>query len=315
MLTRAIAAAAITALLVLLTAGAAFAGGGEGVVVTCEGNAPSPGCTVGVSAPGTPGGPIVGRPVSAQGGSGAQVCHGPTGQVLACSLPGYGWLGVNGCYYKLDPTWHPPAGDTADQPPAGEAGAYYDMSCFGVAGTGEEILWLPVGAPGTAPIPAPAVLGRQASNQLRLSVGTLEASPAPAAEQLVNLPTWVWLANWQPLSAAAAVPGESVTATARPVSATWTFGDGSHVICDGPGTPYTTSASPTESSPTCGHTYTTSSAAEPTGAFPVTVTVRWSVTWAGGGETGTEPPLTATATTAFRVAESQAVNTLPNAAG
>jgi hypothetical protein len=41
----------------------------------------------------------------------------------------------------------------------------------------------------------------------------------------------------------------------------------------------------------------------------VTVTVTWAVTWTGGGETGTEPDLQATETTAFRVAESQAVNT------
>ncbi|MGC9537782.1 hypothetical protein [Streptomyces sp. UG1] len=35
----------------------------------------------------------------------------------------------------------------------------------------------------------------------------------------------------------------------------------------------------------------------------------WAVTWAGAGESGTFPDLTTTSTTAFRVAESQALNT------
>lgn len=314
MLSRALTLAAVVSALTLIPCSAALAGGGIGVTVNCQGNDPQPDCTVGAAAPGSAGGLIVGQPAADRGSSGSQVCHAPDGTVVPCSLPGYGWLGTNGCYYQVDPTWHPPVGDTADQPPAGQAGAYYDVSCLGVAGTGEAIQWLPAGAPGTAPISAPAVLGQQATNQLTLSVGTLEASPAPTADQLVNLPTWVWLADWQPVSAAATVPGESVTATARPVSATWTFGDGSHLTCDGPGTPYTAADSPTASSPTCGHTYTRSSAAEPGGAFPVTVTVTWSVTWTGGGETGTEPPLTATEATALRVAESQAVNTVPNGA-
>jgi hypothetical protein len=311
--TVSIAAVLAAVLVVFGMTAVARADGGIGVTVNCQGNRPQPGCTVGVTAPGTPGGTTVGLPVAAQGSSGTQVCHFD-GKAVACSLPGYGWLGSNGCYYRLDPTWHPPAGDTADLPPAGEAGAYYDVSCLNLGGTGVAIVWLPAGAPGTAPIPAPAVLGQQATNQLTLTVGTIDASPAASGEQLVNLPTWVWLADWQPVTATAAVPGESVTATARPVSATWTFGDGSQVTCAGPGTPYTAGDSPSSPSPTCGHTYTESSADEPGGVFPVTVTVRWALTWAGGGETGTEPALQATATTAFRVAESQAVNTAPNAA-
>lgn len=234
------------------------------------------------------------------------------GKAVPCSLPGYGWLGANGCYYRTDPTWQPPASDVADRPPPGQAGAFYDVSCLKMAGTGVAIVWLPAGtAPG--PPPAPAVLARQATNRLTLSVGGIEASPPAGDEQLVNLPTWVWLGGWAPVSASAAVPGVSVTATARPTSAVWTFGDGSRVVCAGPGSPYRAGDDPHAPSPTCGHTYTRPSSGQPGGAFPVRVTVSWSVSWAGGGQGGTEPALQTIARATFRVAESQAVNTVPNA--
>ena len=315
MLSRSAALVLVAGLLLVGAAHSAAAhGGGGGFTVSCQPGQASPGCTVGATSPGRAGSPGTTPPAGTGSGTAAPTTCMSDGKSVPCSLPGYGWLGADGCYYQLDPKWRPPAGDTADQPPAGQAGAYYDMSCLNTPGTGEAIVWLPAGAPGTAPIPAPALLGRQATNQLALRVGTLDASPAANTEQLVNLPTWVWLADWKPVSAAAAVPGESVIATARPVKATWTFGDGSHLTCDGPGTPFTAADSPTGSSPTCGHTYTRSSAAEPDGVFPVTVTETWLVSWTGGGLTGTEPPLTATATTTFRVAESQAVNTVPNGA-
>ncbi|MHB8451693.1 MAG: hypothetical protein ACYDAQ_14805 [Mycobacteriales bacterium] len=307
--------AATTSVAVLVLAGVAQADGGQGVTVTCEASDPLPGCTVAAQTPGQPGGGISSAPVTAQGGvSGGGLCHGALGQVAPCSLPGYGWLGSNGCYYQLDTTWQPPVWDTADQPPAGQAGAFYDMTCLGVSGTGVGIVWLAAGSVGGQPLPAPGVLAQQATNQLGLTLGTIEASPAPGADQLVNLPTWVWLASWAPVSASATVPGESVTATARPTSATWTFGDGSRVVCRGPGTPYTAADSPNAPSPTCGHTYTTSSAGEPGGAYPVQVTVSWSISWVGGGRRGTEPAIQTSTATRFRVAESQAVNTTPSSA-
>jgi hypothetical protein len=105
------------------------------------------------------------------------------------------------------------------------------------------------------------------------------------------------------------VPGESVTATATPVSVTWHPGDGSTVTCQGAGTPYTSADNPA-ASPDCGHTYTSSSAGQPGGAFQATATITWDITWQGGGGAGGAlPPLFTTATAAFRVAESQALTT------
>ena len=108
----------------------------------------------------------------------------------------------------------------------------------------------------------------------------------------------------------ATVPGESVTATATPVSVTWHPGDGSTVTCQGAGTPYTSADNPGSASPDCGHTYTTSSAGQPGGAFQATATITWDITWRGaGGAGGVLPPLFTTAVAAFQVAESQALDT------
>jgi hypothetical protein len=106
------------------------------------------------------------------------------------------------------------------------------------------------------------------------------------------------------------VPGESVTATATPVSVTWHPGDGTTVTCQGAGAPYTSADNPAAASPDCGHTYTSSSAGQPGGAFTATATITWDVTWQGaGGAGGALAPLFTTAVAAFRVAESQALNT------
>jgi hypothetical protein len=140
----------------------------------------------------------------------------------------------------------------------------------------------------------------------------IRSSPAENALQLTNLPTWLWInpAEWVPESKTATVPGESVTATATPVSVTWHPGDGSTVTCHGAGTPYTSADNPAAASPDCGHTYTSSSAGQPGGAFTASATITWDITWQGaGGAGGALPPLFTTATAAFQVAESQALNT------
>jgi hypothetical protein len=131
----------------------------------------------------------------------------------------------------------------------------------------------------------------------------------PSGDQLVNLPTWLSLdaGSWQSQSATASVPGVSVTATARPVRAVWSLGEGGSVTCTGPGTPWQPGTDPMASSPDCGYTYRHSSARAPGSAFSVTVTVTWEVTWAGAGQSGTIAGLSTTGTVPVRVAESQAV--------
>lgn len=200
-----------------------------------------------------------------------------------------------------------------DAPRPGRSGAWYVYKCM-QDGVRDAVyrppVWIPDAPkrPGQAALPSPAQLARAAYNQLRLPSPDIEANPA--GEQLVGLPTWLWMGRneWSPVSATASVPGVSVTAVARPTSVVWSLGDGTTVTCAGPGTSYTASASPTQTSPDCGHTYRTSSAGRPDGAFAVSATVHWRVTWSGAGQSGVFPDMTTVSNAAFRVAESQALN-------
>ncbi|MBI1759245.1 MAG: hypothetical protein HYR62_08480 [Actinobacteria bacterium] len=167
-------------------------------------------------------------------------------------------------------------------------------------------VWLPDAA---APV-SPAALAQEAVSRLRLPTPVIRLNPAPPAPQLVFVPTWLWLdpSVWRPVAATASVPGLSVTATATPVRAVWVTGDGATVTCTGAGTPWRVGGDPSAASPSCGHTYRTSSARQPGGVFPVRVSVTWAVSWRGGGSAGGVPDLVTTGVVAVRVVQSNAVN-------
>ena len=139
-----------------------------------------------------------------------------------------------------------------------------------------------------------------------------DPTTSPELDQIVNLPTWLWLdAGWRTLTSTASVPGVSVTVRAAPEVAIWTMGDGAQVVCDGPGTPYNFALPPNGQSSNCTHTYPRSSASQPDARYRASVTVQWRASWsvsgfAGGGDLGTIDR-----TTAFsvRVGEVQALNT------
>jgi hypothetical protein len=287
-------------------ASSAWADGGSSSVACQQSSAP--GCTV--TAGTTRVVPASGSSVQQQPGvTNGGTCTDWRGKPAPCTDPTWGWMGSNGCYWKVDTDYQPPAWDTADQH-QGETGAWFLFTCLGpFPGTGGGLVWLPTTGGPAAPPPPPEVLARQAVNQLTLGAPPIETSPKGA--QLVNVPTWLWLARsaWAPVSATASVPGESVTATARPSTVTWALGDGTTVSCQGPGTPYAPGGDPSAPSPDCGHTYRRSSAGEPGEAFAVSATVTWSVTWEGGGQSGSLPALTTTTSATLRVAESQAINT------
>jgi len=294
MLTRllrraAVAAAAATAL-VFLTQVPALAGGGPGgsgsggFGYSQCGQSSSPQCTVTAGsgpATGTPGtasiggGTTGGTTTVSTGGTATGGCSGTVNKTFGCVLAG--------CNITVQ-TLACPIGVGGAAPPTG----------------------------GGAPVLlAPGVLAQLAVKYLRLPDPVIRSSPAPGALQLTRLPVWLWVAAnaWQPQSKTAQVPGESVTATATPVSAAWSMGNGTTVTCKGPGTPYG-GGNPAAASPTCGYTYEESSAGQPGGAYRVTVTITWDITWQGtGGAGGALAPLQTVAAAEFRVAESQALNT------
>jgi hypothetical protein len=126
----------------------------------------------------------------------------------------------------------PTDGDLSHQ---GEEGQWYAYWCGDGANLWLGNLWVPLSRPAVAPI----VLAQMARRYLPLPPPGIQTSPAASSDQIVNVPTWLWVdpATWGPRSATASVPNESATATAVPVMVTWTMGDGSQVVCRGPGTP------------------------------------------------------------------------------
>ncbi|MBT8228009.1 MAG: hypothetical protein HKP61_13390 [Dactylosporangium sp.] len=181
-------------------------------------------------------------------------------------------------------------------------GAWYERICL-LPGGGEAVsaaFWLT-----DDQVISPATVARQAVARLTLPTLVLRWNPAPPADQILYIPTWLWVdsVSWVPQSATASVPGLSVTATATPTRVVFATGDGNSVTCDGPGTAWQSGMDPLSASPTCGYTYPAP------GAYTLTATVTWTVTWAGGGTSGTVDPLTTSASQQVRVVEAGAVNT------
>jgi hypothetical protein len=197
----------------------------------------------------------------------------------------------------------------AAQPGQGP-GAWYVFQCTS-PGARDALyrppVWIPDAAPGAAP--DPEALAEQARNRLGLDGPRIGMSPV--GDQLVRLPTWLWLdaAGWHQAAATAAADGVSVTAVARPVAVVWSMGDGATVTCNGPGTQFKAGGDPKAASPDCGYTYRSRSLDSPGGAFRVTATVRWDVSWAGAGRAGVFPGLTTVSATAARVIDIPALTT------
>jgi hypothetical protein len=232
---------------------------------------------------------------------GPSTCRNNLGQQVACVDGQFGTIGPDGCYLKPVA----PVGSTA------ATGSWYERLCA-VPGGVNNFAPASLVADGQGPgAGSSAALALEAVRELRLPSPVIRANPSPGAEQMVGVPTWLWVEPglWRAVSATAAVPGESVTATATPRSVRWRTGDGAVVTCAGPGTPYTSAADPNAASPDCGHTYLRSSAGQPEDAFEVTATINWDVAWAGGGQQGVFLGLQTTATVSFRVAEAQAILT------
>lgn len=161
-----------------------------------------------------------------------------------------------------------------------------------------------VWSPQRAPVD-PVALARQALNYSALPSPALGMSPSSDRDQLVNVPTWLWIdpTAWRPISANASAGGITVTTSAKPARVVWDPGDGgSPITCDGPGTPY--NPSHPSATPTCSYTYRS-----PAERAVVTATVEWSARWTssagGGGDLGV---VRRSSSVPVRVAESQAIN-------
>ncbi|MBF6555923.1 MAG: hypothetical protein IVW52_07060 [Acidimicrobiales bacterium] len=297
------AALAILTLVVVAPSGEAWAVVGGGGSCTDTGNTVS--CGSGVSGNTGTG--------SGSGGDGAPTGGGGATTVSVPTCPNYVPYSTE---FPGQDGGPPPAGAT-------QPGAWYVNTCATGSVTGQStgVVWLATGqAAPTVPPPDPAVAGAQAASELQLPTPTLTLSPSTTG--YVNLAEWLWITSsmWHPLSttAQACNAGGCVAATAiaTPSYVTWDTGDGSTVTCNGPGTPFDPALPATDQSTTCSHTYTTTSAGQPSAdgnpndaAFRITATITWTVAWAGpNGSAGALPSLTTRGASSLEVAQIESVN-------
>jgi hypothetical protein len=191
-------------------------------------------------------------------------------------------------------------------------GAWYFSACQdpqAPLGNRAGVIFVPAGQPAVPP----AVLARQASRFVPAPPPGIQLNPPVGADHLVNLESWLWVdpATWGQRSATASVPNESATVVATPLSVTWMMGDGSKVVCRGPGVAYNLARPPDSQHTTCSHTYRRSSAGQLGARYTVSATTTWALSWTASGvvtASGTLPPLLRTSTTTVRVAEAQTLN-------
>lgn len=294
--------AAVAMLTLLLSSAPAF-GAGE---VTCPPGTPV--CVIKVEQPGDPGGSDAPAP-------GAEVVErrctvSATGREVPCHSDVWGWFSdADDCYWRrVEP-----------QPPMTDAiwgGHYPDGAVYSVAcapthpGGSDGWVWAATEPPGYGGVGVtPAQLAQQAISSMELSGPAIRMTIEGDETGVVGVPLWLWTevgpTTWGPNSATASVPGLSVTATAQARRIVWLMGDGRSETCAGPGTPYYAGGI---TSPTCQHIYEKASAGQPDGAYPVTATTTWDVTWSGGGASGSLS-VTRQSTSSVRIGEVQVLIT------
>lgn len=260
----------------------------------------APWCTSNGSAPGTPAGGGANT-----GGHGAGCTW--NGQPVPCTDPGFGSYLGNGCYWQpLVPQPHvvPPSGDNPSK------GVWGVKSCYTAPGSG-VVMQLYVWRRNPAPTMTPAQIARLALAKLHLLGAQIVVAPQPGGAGTVGLPVWlsttVTTGTWGPQHASDTEDGITVAITARASRIVWALGDGSTVSCANPGTAYE-SRFGMAASPTCGYVYAlpSSTPAHPHGRYTITATTYWTVTWAGGGQTGVLTP-TSQAQTSVEIGEVQVV--------
>ncbi len=166
----------------------------------------------------------------------------------------------------------------ADEPTTPRAGRLYLLTCVTASGA-LAVGRLVVFDPGD-PFSGVAAVER-ALDEARRRLELPPPRPAlnPPRDQLVGVPTWLWLTDpWLPASASAAIGAVASTVTATPVKATWSMGDGTSVTC-GPGLSYDLGRLPSEQSSDCTHVYVRDSSGLPGDAYSVSVRIDYDVGW------------------------------------
>lgn len=187
----------------------------------------------------------------------------------------------NGCYLRPARP-QPEAGDEAWEGNDPEDGVVYTAHCFHTEGVdGAPMLWHPSTIFLSVLEGWFADLLEEAIAKLGLRGPDIQLAPDPAGAGLVGLPVWMWTpettAIWGPQSDDATSLGITLHVEAHGERIRWDMGDGTEVVCDGPGEPYDPAfgAEPSE----CPHVYEEPSRDQPDGRYQVTATTEWRIDW------------------------------------
>lgn len=156
----------------------------------------------------------------------------------------------------------------------------------------------------------PEALALEALESIGIEGPSIRTSPSADGRLYVRIPTWMWIEQgwWQTYQATAAAGRVTSTVTARPVSTSWSMGDGNSVRCTGPGTPWRPGLA--DDATDCRHTYRHSSAGASGERYSLQATVTLQVTWTSNvTDGGTLPAITRTSSVDVRVGEIQAIGT------
>ena len=240
-------------------------------------------CDVWDDDPGGGGDPGDGGPGDGGGGAGG-TCQW-NGRVVPCYDEVLGWFhNGDGCYYKqIEPR---PEGTP-------DGFDWYLLTCNGGDLGSQRTELRDAPPPGFGTPPDPAELARRALASIDLLPPRVAVAPRRhIGPGLVGLPVWMWASTAQPgqprhyfgpQQASATDRGLTVSIAAEVDQVTWDMGNGAEVTCSGAGTAYR-SESPLagKRSPDCGYH---SGYPEP-GTYQIQAATHWTVSWSGGGESG-----------------------------
>ncbi len=142
----------------------------------------------------------------------------------------------------------------------------------------------------------------------------LSPSPDDVGFLLVNFENWVWVDNWETISASASALDVTVTVTAEPVRLEWDWPSsvphaGASGSCADGSVAYDRSRPLASQSTSCLVVFHRPSAREPDATYQGTVSVVYHVTWTSNiGESGDLGEVTRSTPTPVRVGEQQVLN-------
>jgi hypothetical protein len=278
----------LTAMTVVGVIGFGLMGSSQALAAQNGGNGPTPGGTV-----------VNGTPE-------AIVVVGPTGVLHEIDHPGAGRSGTWTCHYYPTTAEVQPTDIEIDAttPIVPKAGQVVGLECWDDSGAlAHSAIFVFDPADPVPGIDDPAQAAANAVKQLRLAAPTIGLSPPVGSVQLVGVATWLWIADpWRPAHASATLEGVTSTVTATPVSVTWQRGDGTTVICAGPGTPYDPDRPADDQHSDCSTLF------EVAGSYALTATVTYRTSWvATTGDTGALAAVSRTSTVPVVVDEAQAL--------